>query len=134
MKNAYCSEDRFCFYINTSWSMRLREFSRKIFKKEKMLKEEIIYNPIFMANSRWFNCTVIKDSTYSCLVLWHRNSTHCFFTKQMFCTIFVFHLKEYIKPFFPILVPKLASGKGLSEANYFPFRWVCGSFLFRFFL
>ena len=26
-----------------------------------MLKEEIIYNRIFIANSRWFNCTVIKE-------------------------------------------------------------------------
>ena len=32
--------------------MRLREFLRKIFKKEKILKEEIIYNRIFMANPR----------------------------------------------------------------------------------
>ena len=32
--------------------MRLRDFLRKIFKKEDTLKEEIIYNRIFMANSR----------------------------------------------------------------------------------
>ena len=32
--------------------MRLREFLRKMFKKEKILKEESIYNRIFMANSR----------------------------------------------------------------------------------
>ena len=62
MKNAYCSEDRFCFYLNTSWSMRLREFLRKIFKKEKILKEEIIFGRIFMANSRWFN-RINKNTT-----------------------------------------------------------------------
>ena len=32
--------------------MRLREFLRKTFKKEKILKEEIIYNGISMTNSR----------------------------------------------------------------------------------
>ena len=121
MKNAYCPDDRFCFCLNTSWSMRLREFLRKIFKKEKILKEEIIYNRIFMADPRWFNYIVIKNTTYCCLMLWHRNLTHCTFTKQIFCSIFVFDLKEYIKPFFPILVPELVGGKGLSEANYFPF-------------
>ena len=32
--------------------MRFKEFLRKIFKKEKIFKEEIIYNRIFMVNSR----------------------------------------------------------------------------------
>ena len=134
MKNVYYSEDRFCFYLNTSWRIRLREFLKKIFQKENILKEEIIYNRIFMANSRWFNCIVIKNNTYCCLILWHRNSTHCTFTKQIFCSIFVFDFKEYIKTFFPILVSELVGGQGLSQANYFPLQWVCGNFLFRSFL
>ena len=63
MENAYCSEDRFCFDLNTSQSMRLRESLRKIFKKEKLLKEEIIYNRIFMAwyFHFYFICTLTLD-------------------------------------------------------------------------
>ena len=69
-------------------------------------------------------------------MLYHvKNLTHCTFTKQIFCSIFVFDLKEYIKPSFPILFPELVGGKGLSEANFpFDVNRVCGNFLFRFFV
>ena len=43
--------------------MRLRESLRKIFKKEKLLKEEIIYNRIFIAwyFHFYFICTLTLD-------------------------------------------------------------------------